>query len=59
MDKKINQNSVLMFLKLEMKQVINTGKEVVTYTDLISVSGCSGAGCIIFDPDSGSGLYKI
>lgn len=48
-----------MFLKLEMKQVINTGKEVVTYTDLISVSGCSGAGCIIFDPDSGSGLYKI
>jgi len=35
------------------------GKEVITHTDAVSVPGWSGAGYIIFDPQTGSGAYKI
>jgi hypothetical protein len=35
------------------------GLEVITHTDAVSVPGWSGAGYIIFDPETGSGAFKI
>ena len=35
------------------------GKEVITHTDSISVPGWSGAGYVIYDPEMGSGAWKI
>ena len=43
----------------EIHAALTAGKEVITHTDAISVPGWSGAGYIIFDPDTGEGAYKI
>ncbi len=43
----------------EILEAVASGKEVLTHTDAVAVSGWRGAGYIIFDPDSGSGAYKI
>ncbi|MDO9424178.1 MAG: hypothetical protein Q7T40_08320 [Methylobacter sp.] len=43
----------------EIRNALNTGKEVITHTDSISVPGWSGAGYIITDPVTGDGAYKI
>lgn len=43
----------------EIRNAVNTGKEVITHTDAISVSGWSGARYIIIDPITGNGAYKI
>jgi len=43
----------------EITNALQTGKEVITHTDAISVPGWSGAGYIIFDPITGDGAYKI
>src|SRR5579859_3621541 len=53
----------LMHLNSSVSQEISdglaAGKEVITYTDNISASGWTGAGYIIFDPQTGDGAYKI
>lgn len=60
-----NQAQVLPQLRLdglalnEINQALATGKEVITHTDRISVPGWTGEGYILFDPDTGSGAYKI
>jgi len=43
----------------EINSALNTGKEVITHTDAVSVPGWSGAGYIIIDPATGDGAYKI
>ena len=43
----------------EITAALNAGKEVITHTDAVSVPGWSGAGYIIFDPETGDGAYKI
>ena len=43
----------------EIRSALAVGKEVITHTDAVSVPGWSGAGYIIFDPQTGSGAYKI
>ncbi len=43
----------------EIRNALNTGKEVITHTDPVSVPGWTGAGYIITDPDTGAGAYKI
>jgi hypothetical protein len=43
----------------EIEASLNAGKEVITHTDAVSVTGWSGAGYIILDPDTGAGAYKI
>jgi hypothetical protein len=43
----------------EIRQAISGGKQVITHTNTVSVPGWSGAGYIIYDPDTGSGAYKI
>ena len=52
----IHHNSLTMS---EIRDALNAGKEVITHTDSVSVPGWSGAGYILFDPDTGSGAYKI
>lgn len=43
----------------EINNALNAGKEVITHTDTITLSGWSGAGYVIFDPEYGDGAYKI
>lgn len=43
----------------EIKNALNSGKEVITHTDAVSVPGWTGAGYIINDPVTGDGAYKI
>lgn len=43
----------------EINAALSAGKEVITHTDHISVLEWSGAGYIIFDPQTGDGSYKI
>jgi len=43
----------------EIRQALAVGKEVITHTDSISVPGWSGAGYVIYDPEMGSGAWKI
>ncbi len=43
----------------EIKDALAAGKEVITHTDAVSVPGWSGAGYIIYDPQTGDGAYKI
>jgi hypothetical protein len=43
----------------EIRQALNSGKEVITHTDPISVPGWSGAGYVITDPETGAGAWKI
>ena len=43
----------------EIRQALAVGKEVITHTDSISVLGWSGAGYVIYDPEMGSGAWKI
>ena len=43
----------------EIRQALAVGKEVITHTDAISVPGWSGAGYVIYDPEMGSGAWKI
>ena len=52
----IHHNSLTMS---EIRDALNSGKEVITHTDAVNVPGWSGAGYILFDPDTGSGAYKI
>jgi hypothetical protein len=43
----------------EIRQGLNSGKEVITHTDPISVPGWTGAGYVITDPETGAGAWKI
>jgi hypothetical protein len=43
----------------EIRTALSAGKEVITHTDAVSVPGWSGAGYIIFDPETGDAAYKI
>ena len=43
----------------EIRNALAVGKEVITHTDAVTVPGWSGAGYIIFDPQTGDGAYKI
>jgi hypothetical protein len=43
----------------EIEASLNAGKVVVTHANSVSVTGWSGAGYIIIDPDTGAGAYKI
>lgn len=43
----------------EIRQALNSGKEVITHTHPISVPGWSGAGYVITDPETGAGAWKI
>ncbi len=52
----IHQDSLTL---TEIQQGLNAGKEVIVHTDPIQVPGWTGAGYIIFDPEDGSGAYKI
>jgi REP element-mobilizing transposase RayT len=52
----IHQNSLVME---EIRDALNAGKEVITHTDAVSVPGWSGAGYILFDPQTGDGAFKI
>jgi len=52
----IHQDSLTL---TEIQQGLNAGKEVIVHTNPISVPGWTGAGYIIFDPEDGSGAYKI
>lgn len=52
----IHQNSLVM---QEIRAALNAGKEVITHTDPVSVPGWSGAGYILFDPETGDGAFKI
>lgn len=52
----IHHNSEVM---QEISDALSAGKEVITHTDDISMSGWTGAGYIIFDPATGDGAYKI
>lgn len=52
----IHQNSLVME---EIRNVLNAGKEVITHTDAVSVPDWSGAGYILFDPQTGDGAFKI
>ena len=45
--------------KTEILSALNMGREVITHTSNISVPGWTGAGYIIFEPDSGQGAFKI
>jgi hypothetical protein len=44
---------------VEIEQALSAGKEVFTHSDPVSVTGWSGSGYVITDPDSGAGAYKI
>jgi hypothetical protein len=44
---------------LDISAALTAGKEVITHTDAVSVSGWSGAGYIIVDPQTGDGAFKI
>jgi hypothetical protein len=52
----IHQNSLAME---EIQNALNAGKEVITHTDAVSVPGWTGAGYILFDPQTGDGAFKI
>lgn len=43
----------------EISAALAAGRHVVTHTNVVSVPGWSGAGYIAFDPETGSGAYKI
>jgi len=43
----------------EIRQALNSGKEVITHTDTISVPGWQGAGYVITDMETGAGAWKI
>jgi len=43
----------------EIRQALNSGKEVITHTDPISVPGWQGAGYVITDMETGAGAWKI
>jgi transglutaminase-like putative cysteine protease len=43
----------------EINSALDSGKEIVTHTDPVSVPGWSGAGYIIYDSATGEGAYKI
>ena len=43
----------------EIRQALNSGKEVITHTDPVSVPGWQGAGYVITDMDTGAGAWKI
>ena len=43
----------------EIKNVLNMNKEVITHTNPVAVPGWSGAGYVIFEPESGQGAFKI
>jgi len=43
----------------DITRALDTGLEVITHTDPVSVPGWSGAGYIIVDPEVGDGAYLI
>jgi len=43
----------------EIRTALNAGLAVIAHTDNVSVPGWTGAGYIIFNPETGSGAYKI
>ncbi len=43
----------------EIQAALHAGKEVITHTDPVTVPGWTGAGYIIFDPETGEGAYRI
>jgi len=43
----------------EIRTALNAGLTVIAHTDNVSVPGWTGSGYIIFNPETGSGAYKI
>lgn len=43
----------------EIQDALAAGKEVITHTDAVAVPGWSGAGYILYDPQTGDGAFKI
>ncbi|HEU4653405.1 MAG TPA: transglutaminase-like domain-containing protein [Steroidobacteraceae bacterium] len=43
----------------EIRTAISSGKEVIVHERSISMTGWSGSGYVIFDPQTGEGAYKI
>ena len=43
----------------EISDALNAGKNVITHTNSILISGWEGSGYIILDPEVGDGAYKI
>jgi len=43
----------------EIRTALNAGLTVIAHTDNVSVPGWAGSGYIIFNPETGSGAYKI
>ena len=43
----------------EIRTALNAGLTVIAHTDNVSVPGWTGAGYIIFNPNTGDGAYKI
>lgn len=52
----IHHNQLVM---TEINQALGAGREVLVHTDPVSVPGWTGAGYILFDPETGSGAFKI
>ena len=53
---KINHSG---FVLNDITNAVNTGFEVITHSDAVSIPGWSGAGYVIIDPETGDGVYKI
>ncbi len=60
-----NKEATLPYIKhdsstmAEIRAALAAGKDVITHSDTVSVPGWHGAGYILFDPETGSGAYKI
>lgn len=52
----IHHNSLVM---QEISDALSAGKEVITHTDDITAADWTGAGYILYDPQTGDGAYKI
>lgn len=61
----VNQGTVLPLIHHsvsvmhEIEDALSAGKIVITHTDDITASGWTGAGYVLFDPQTGDGAYKI
>ncbi|QZA80713.1 transglutaminase-like domain-containing protein [Deefgea piscis] len=55
----IEKLTVSTDVKYEITNAANTGKRITISQGNVSINGWTGVGYIIFDPETGSGAYKI
>ena len=55
----LSQLAIDADVKTEIANALAAGKEVTTHQADITVSGWTGSGYILLDPDTGAGAYKI